>query len=501
MSLTILVIITSIYSSTLNTLHNQDPVTEASSQKTCNWKWRVVPSPNGGAYNLLYGLTVLSPNDIWAVGTSSNPNESARTLVEHWDGQNWSVIPSPNAEMGSSFLADVSGISSNDIWAVGNWHTVSETHVLIEHWDGTSWSIVPASEDLGDTSLTGVTAISANDVWAVGNYGTGPNSPRHPFILHWDGTNWERFPVLEPNPPYGFLSDIVQVTPDDIWAVGGYSYQAAPAPFATLVIHYDGEQWGIVPSPNYDAGLHVNSLMGIAAHSSQEIWTVGYHLLPHPVISYELLERWNGSQWTIVPGALQEQSQLGLRDIAMSSASAGWAVGDYHSTALIEHWNGSHWQNASPNNGVAYLYAVAVADSDIVWAVGQLETDIDGNQTMIVQGRLVCGKSILCVNAPVLLSPAPNGSVTSNIARLDWKDQRCATHYQVQARSKSPQGDVVLYERKDRVSEYMFSPTTNNKRFVWRARACNAQGCGEWSEWRRFTIDSNVALLGKHYID
>ena len=64
-----------------------------------------------------------------------------QTLVEHWNGSAWSVVPSPNAPgTRSNSLVSVSAVAANDVWAVG-YSLIGFTHqTLIEHWDGSSWT-------------------------------------------------------------------------------------------------------------------------------------------------------------------------------------------------------------------------------------------------------------------------------------------------------------------------------------------------------------------------
>src|SRR5205814_6091515 len=103
----------------------------------CNLAWRTVLSPNGGNYNELNAIGVVAANDIWAVGTYS-PNSGVQTLIEHWNGKSWSIVPSPSPNV--SNLYGIAVVAANDIWAVGD--LVSDP--LIEHWNGTQWSIVPS---------------------------------------------------------------------------------------------------------------------------------------------------------------------------------------------------------------------------------------------------------------------------------------------------------------------------------------------------------------------
>src|SRR4051812_1248074 len=77
-------------------------------------QWSVVPSPNvGTAANSLNGVAAVSPNDVWAVGTSTNA-----TLTEHYNGSQWNVVSSPSSGTNPTLTA-VTVVSSKNVWAVG----------------------------------------------------------------------------------------------------------------------------------------------------------------------------------------------------------------------------------------------------------------------------------------------------------------------------------------------------------------------------------------------
>jgi len=143
-------------------------------------QWSIVPSPNVGDYgNQLSGVTALASNDVWAVGSSNN---STNTLMLHWDGSRWGVVSSPNSRVygQTSSLASISAVSPTDIWAVGTNAFTYYTgegdanttyYTLFEHWDGRAWSIVPGASTIGASAvgrLFGVAAVWTGDVWAVG---------------------------------------------------------------------------------------------------------------------------------------------------------------------------------------------------------------------------------------------------------------------------------------------------------------------------------------------
>jgi hypothetical protein len=56
--------------------------------------WAFAFSPKAGTTSYLQDVTCTSASDCWAVGYYYNDN--AQTLIEHWDGTKWAVVPSPN---------------------------------------------------------------------------------------------------------------------------------------------------------------------------------------------------------------------------------------------------------------------------------------------------------------------------------------------------------------------------------------------------------------------
>ena len=62
-----------------------------------------------------------------------------------------------------------------------------------------------------------------------------------------------------------------------------------------------------------------------------------------------LIEEWNGSTWSVVPGAPASASTSSLNGVSGSGPSDIWAVGQNPGTSFIEHWNGQSWSHvASP---------------------------------------------------------------------------------------------------------------------------------------------------------
>src|SRR5439155_753020 len=149
----------------------------------------------------IMGVAAISANDVWAVGYYSN-GRTEQTLIEHWNGSSWSVVLSPNPP-GTSYaeLYGVAAVSANDVWAVGEYGGGT----LVEHWNGSSWNTMPSPNPhigTADHKLKGVAAVSASDVWAVGNYNSG--TAYQTLVEHWNGSNWSVVP--SPNPPGSYYN-------------------------------------------------------------------------------------------------------------------------------------------------------------------------------------------------------------------------------------------------------------------------------------------------------
>lgn len=230
--------------------------------------WKVVSTPAPGHYRTLYGVSAVSPLDVWAVGDSIGSDGTLQPLIEHWDGVGWKRIRQPKLSYGGNLLS-VTAISGDNVWAVGYQGTeeIFEYQPLIERWNGTSWRVVQAPTPPGDSStLDGVSALSPDDIWAVGSSGT--SSDTTPLILHWGGSSWRIVPAPGVGSSSGLLA-VSAISTTDVWTVGFSSdadLQAKP-----LTEHWDGAAWSIQRSP--DPGS--SGLADLAGIASDDIWTVG----------------------------------------------------------------------------------------------------------------------------------------------------------------------------------------------------------------------------------
>jgi len=298
-----------------------------------NGAWHVVPSPSPDASctdgNVEYGgnrlnsLAVVSPSDIWAVGTSCL---ELNTLIEHWNGSSWTIVPSPSP-LAENILSDVEALAPNDVWAVGYTEEDIGAGTLVEHWNGSSWSVVPSPKPGTGGMLGGVDAASAADVWAAGSYYNESEGFWETLITHWNGSTWSEVPSPSPGTYTNALGGVAVVSANDAWVVGSYSSGGG---VLTLAEHWDGHDWTVVPTPNVATGYGTSNTIGsVVARSANDVWAAGsFQNQSTGHQSRTLLLHWDGTSWSIVPSPSPGASS-DLSDIAFGPSGAVWGVGIY----------------------------------------------------------------------------------------------------------------------------------------------------------------------------
>jgi hypothetical protein len=353
------------------------------SNRVAHWdgtQWTVTPAQIDTTLNNVFALTT---SDVWAVGRFGNHDIGTFNFTEHFTGGcvplptatpsptptvtatpdctlNWNIAASPNLGTGSNRLGSLAVIAHDDIWAVGNLSEVTA------HWDGSQWTVVPGS-GAPAAELTAVAAVSTNDVWAVGDSYVGVHQT---LIEHWDGSSWTRVPSPNVNGSgVNTLFGITARTATDIWAVG-YTTPPPTSRAQTLILHWDGQVWSIVASPNVGTGS--NYLRAISARAADDVWAAGFYQSVGSQTGSVLVEHWDGTAWTVSPTPLFNNQDAELHEIAGVAPNNAWAVGYVYPQTLILHWDGLVWQQVpapSPPN-LASLTGLTVVAPDNVWAVG-----------------------------------------------------------------------------------------------------------------------------------
>jgi hypothetical protein len=330
-------------------------------------------------------VTCVSSSDCWTVGLI----DVYQTDIVHWDGTSWQTFPTPDLH-GTPYqyirIQSIACASSSQCWVVGWYYNDADftDKTFIQHWDGLSWQVVasPNGQVNPNNFLNGVTCVSPSDCWVVGS-NKSPTS-EYTLVEHWDGSSWSIVPSADSgdNPPTNTLSSVTCVSSSDCWAVGTNRYYDRPP----IIEHWNGTSWLLVNSASLPpAGNRNNSLQNVTCVSSTDCWAVGTY--PNGTPHYKtLVERWNGVSWQLVSSPSINGTENGLYGVTCASAADCWTVGYFGGAimALIEHWDGGAWSLASSPPNVTYseLFSVACTSASQCWSVG---INADGNGSTLIE--------------------------------------------------------------------------------------------------------------------
>lgn len=347
----------------------------SNSAPVCVWKTTASEDPHRSLYDRFNSVAAVSPGQAWAVGDYYTGHKGGPhgAFIERWNGGRWRVVAAPIPR--GAILWSVSASGAHDVWTVGQ---ADLGRQLIEHWDGKRWRVVAPPARQGGI-LFAVAARSLDDAWAVGarNLGGGGKT----LIEHWDGTSWSVAP--SPNPtvprtrrPYAVLRAVTAISPTNVW-VAGYSGGVRSLVTRTLIEHWNGRRWRLVPSPNVRSkrGVTNNILFSISGSRADDVWAVGSWGSVAGGYGgrgdHALALHWNGQRWSRI--ATSAVAQRALLSGVAARAGRAWAVGDRglqpHQQTLILRWDGARWSIIPSPVGFSFA-AVALPSSGPAWAVG-----------------------------------------------------------------------------------------------------------------------------------
>ena len=460
--------------------------------------WSVVTSPNTllTQTNRLLSVTCASASDCWTVGYS-NDGSIDRTLIQRWNGASWAIANSPNTDPAqNNTLAAVTCASASDCWTVGFYNNGSVQQSLIERWNGTAWTILtsPNSNAAQNNTLLGVTCVSASDCWAVASYYNG--SVQQTLIQHWDGNEWTI--VTSPNTSTAqsnLLYDVTCVSASDCWAIG---YYLAGSAWQALIQHWDGNEWSIVTSPSTGATQN-NFLNAITCNSASDCWAVGFY--DNGIVYQTLILHWNGTLWTIATSPNTDTANENrLFGVACSSASDCWAVGRYFNgialQTLIQRWNGTSWTIvSSPNTSASQendLNGVTCASASDCWAVGSYGLGSGTGQTLIARWN---GTSWAIISSPNPSETQPTYNFLKAVTCASTSD--CwAVGYHFMAGAYR-----TLIERWNGTSwAIVSSPNTSatQNNFLFGVTCVTASDC--WATGYHYDESGVIQTLTQHYL-
>lgn len=353
----------------------------------------------------LSGVSCWAPTGCMAVGSSTDAQGGGRALAERWNGISWAIVPilSLGGARSDNILWSVSCTSSARCSAVG-----SESGVpMAEQWDGAAWSLVrvPLPVDSRNASLNSVSCGSLSDCTAVGNMLENSGQPPETLIEHWDGLQWSVMP--SPNVAGAAVSNLWAVScvgASNCTAVGDSATGGVDTE-TTLVEREVDSSWSIVPSPSVSGAE--TSLQAIDCTTGSECTSGGftYYSGPNSFTATTLLEQEVGGTWAVVANPDPPTTTYdGFGGVACFSATRCLAAGSAASATsiatLVELGVGPRWTIVPSLNEpgpLSALGAISCVSARSCMSVGNYQP---GNGTRLPLAEQWDGTSWVIVTTP-----------------------------------------------------------------------------------------------------
>jgi phosphoesterase family protein len=286
--------------------------------------WTEHPLPNiGPNQNTLLAVSELPSGHAWAAGFYINAEYAQQTLIQHYNGTTWSIIPSPSPGARQNILYGIAAVSDSDVWAVGAYQDASSVwHTLAEHYNGSAWSVVP-SVDAGSSGnqFYAITAVSSTSVYATGMQSSA-GFPSQVLTEHWNGTSWSV--LATPSDPSATPVALGIAGNDQLLNVVGDS-ENSKVPYTTLVAGGAPSSLSVVSTPNNGAGE--NDLFAATTAADGSTWAVGWSVDPSSLNHLTLALQGVNGAWSTVPTPNPGSGENGLAGITAVPGGGLWAVG------------------------------------------------------------------------------------------------------------------------------------------------------------------------------
>jgi hypothetical protein len=287
-------------------------------------RWTAFPLPNVGTQqNILQAVSMPSSGKAWAVGDFINGQFQQQTLIEHFDGTVWSVVPSPSPGAKQNILYGVAAITDSDVWAVGAFEDDLDVwHTLTERWDGSAWSVVNAVDaGTSGNQFYAVTALASNNIYAAGQQ-AGTGFPSQALIEHWDGTAWSV--LASPADAATPLPLAVTATVSSLTLAG--EQETDTAPYTNYVTSGTPAVLSIQSTPTLGTGE--NDPFAVTIANDGSIWVVGWAINPATDLHDPLVLQGVNGVFSLVSVANPSKGgDTGFAAIATVPGGGMWAVG------------------------------------------------------------------------------------------------------------------------------------------------------------------------------
>ena len=396
------------------------------------WALQAVVQPSGAAASGFSGVSCASASDCTAVGCQSLDScvtVKSTTLAEHWNGTKWAIQTTQNP---AGTRLQLSGVSCPSAPSTSACHAVAgfanqygADVTLGERWDGSAWTVESTpNRSVATDAFAAVACPTTSACTAVGVNGEGLLATRT-LAEAWDGTNWTIQAIPNPGGALeNFLFGVACSSATACTAVGAYAANIGNGEL-TLAERWNGSRWAVQTTPN-PAGGHIVTLEAVSCPLTYACVAVGQSSDGNKTLT--LIERWNGSSWTIQQSPSPAPDNF-LNAVSCATSTSCAAVGyDYQGSTgsylpLVEHWNGSQWSiQSAPNPSSAFrtvLASVACPSATVCTAVGNYSNH-NGDSVPLAE-RLSGG------HWTIQATPAPMGATSSYLTSVSCPSATACT--------------------------------------------------------------------------
>jgi hypothetical protein len=246
----------------------------------------------------------------------------------------WSLqsVPNPNPSAGNVF-SGVSCPSSKECLAVGGASELGAEWgpLFADRWNDQVWSehqLPYPPPNPNTNTLAAVSCPSATACVAVGSQQSGV------LVEAWNDRKWSA--QRAPNPKGSISTELLSVScplTTDCFAVGDWAGQNGFA--LPLLERWNGSKWTVEPTAEPYGSNNSVTFTGVSCTSATACTAVGGGSRPPAGdAQFMVVERWNGHRWSVQrpeppppPGPHEGLLTLGLEGVSCASSTACAAVG------------------------------------------------------------------------------------------------------------------------------------------------------------------------------
>ncbi len=348
-------------------------------------EWSALDGDSGSGFN--HNVMALAEYDdgssqkLYAGGWFTRAGRARANFVAGWDGSRWSALDGPSGT-GMDGIVKTLATFDEKLYAGGQFTTAGGVTVNhIARWDGSEWSPLADSSGIGVAMLSsGTPTVHSLAVYDDGRgealYIGGRFDTSGGFITknaaRWDGTEWTEMGNL------AYSAHALAVYDDG-------SGEALYAATSGGIFKWDGTFWYLVSGTakaNQDDGSdRSGGEHGPPQWYALAVYDDGNGEALYAGGEYGYLMKWNGIEWTYLPGCDWWEVIVALEVVDDGRGEALFAGGGFESIGglavnHIARWDGTEWSalaGASEIGVGGYVGAITGHDDGngkALWAGG-----------------------------------------------------------------------------------------------------------------------------------